>query len=51
MVLFGVQKKKTDCESPKVANINKGELMILLNRAVCDSKNQNLFKNKKLLDY
>lgn len=44
-------RKKTDCESPKVAKKNKGQLMILLNRAVCDSKNQDLFKNKKLLDY
>ena len=44
-------KKKKDIKNPKVAKTNKGKLIILSKCAVCDSKEWDLLKSKKLMDY
>ena len=40
-------KKNTESINPRVSKTNNGQTMILSKFAICDSKNQNLLKNKK----
>ena len=45
------KKKNTDSIDPNVSVTSNGRRMILSKRAICGSKDQNLFKNKKQKDY
>ena len=44
-------RKNIQSNSPKVVRTNKGRILLLSKRVVCDSKNQNLSNSKKLGDY
>ena len=44
------RKKSTKSKNPKVARTKNGRIMLLSKCAVCDCKNQNLSKSKKLVD-
>ena len=43
-------KKSTDCKNPKVVRTKNGRLKLLSKCSVCNSKNQNFLKNKKIED-
>ena len=45
------RRKNTEYKSPKFVMSKNGKIMLLLKCAVCNIKNQNLLKNKKLVDY
>ena len=45
------KKKKTESNNQNVARTKNGRIMLLSNSVVCDSKNRNLLKSKKLVDY
>ena len=44
-------RKNTEYKNPKFVMSKNGRVMLLLKCTVCNSKNQNLLKNKKLVDY
>ena len=44
-------RKNTESKNPRVVKTKKRKPILLLNCAVCDSKNQDLFKSNKLVDY
>ena len=44
-------RKNTKSKNPKFVRTKNGRIMLLLKSAVCDSKKQNLSKNKKLPYY
>ena len=48
---FWSVEKNTEIKNPKVAATKKGRKMLLSKREVCDNKNQNLSKSKKLVDH
>ena len=44
-------RKNTESRNPNILRTKNGRIMLLSNCAVCNSKNQNFLKNKKLRDY
>ena len=44
-------KKKQKVKIKMLQEHKKGRIMLLSNSVVCDSKNRNLLKSKKLVDY
>ena len=44
-------RKNTESKNPKVVRAKNGRIMLLSKCAECDSKNRNLLKSKKLVDY
>ena len=44
-------RKNTVSKNPKVPKTKNGRIMLLSKCAVCDSKNRNLLRSKKLVDY
>ena len=44
-------RKNTEIKNPKFASTKSGRIMLLSKCAVRDSKNWNLSKTKKLVDY
>ena len=44
-------KKNTKNINASVSKTNNGKIMLLSKCAICDSKNQDLLKNKKQLEY
>ena len=52
MLLYCLKhRKNTESKNPKVLRTKNGRIMLSSKYAVCDSKNQNLSKSKKLADY
>ena len=44
-------RKNTESKNPNVVRTKNSRITLLSKCAVCDSKNQNLSKSKKLVDY
>ena len=44
-------KKRTKSIDPQVSSTSNGKFMILSKCAICDSRNLNLLKNKKQMEY
>ena len=44
-------RKNIESKNPKVVRIKNGRIMLLSKCAVCNSKNGNFLKNKKLVGY
>ena len=44
-------RKNTESKTPKVVRTKNGRIMLLSECSVCEVRNRNLLKNKKLVDY
>ena len=44
-------RKNTENKNPKVPRTKNKKIMLLWKYTVCDSKNQNVSKSKKIVDY
>ena len=52
MLLYYLKCRKiTESKNPKVVKTRNGKIMLLSKCAVCDSKNSNLSKSKKLVHH